>query len=588
MRPLETTHIVKPSFTAFFSACAPRWLRDYRREFLVSDLLAGVVVAIMLVPQSMAYALVAGLPAQYGMYASILPLLAYAWFGTSMTLAVGPVAVTSLMTAAALAPLAAAGSAEYIAGAGLLALLSGALLLVLGLLRFGFVAKLLSNPVISGFTSGSSLLILVGQLGPLLGVPAHGNSAGGVFVAWLRNIGQLHVPTAAIGVGALVLLILSRNYLPRLLRMLGVDGGVASLIAKLAPMVVVIGAIVVSTVAQLAEHGVAVIGVLPQGLPPLGMPATTQAQVVALLPAALAIGLVNFVSSISVAQALAARRKERIDADAELRALGAANIASALSGGLPVSGGFARSMVNDNAGARTPLSGVVSALMMLAVIAAAASAFTALPVAVLAATIVVAVAPVIDIGALWRAWHYDRADAIALAATACGVIVGGVEAGIALGIGMSLVSLVWRSSHPHIAVVGRVPFTEHFRNVLRYRTETLPHVLALRIDENLLFANAQAVEARVRAELAAQPGVQHVLLVLSSVSQIDYTALEMLEELNDDLRRRGIALHFSELKGPVLQRLGQTSLLQRLSGLVFLSTHQAFQHFSDATEDYSI
>lgn len=588
MRPSETARIVKPSITAFFSACAPHWLRDYRREFLASDLLAGCIVAIMLVPQGMAYALVAGLPAQYGMYASILPLLAYAWFGTSMTLAVGPVAVTSLMTATALAPLAAAGSAEYIAGAGLLALLSGALMLVLGLLRFGFVAKLLSNPVISGFTSGSSLLILVGQLGPLLGVPAHGDSAGGVFVSWLRNIGQLHVPTAAMGVGALMLLILCRNYLPRLLRALGVDGGVASLIPKLAPMLVVIGAIAISAAMDLAAHGVAVIGALPRGLPPLGIPAATQVQLVALLPAALAIGLVNFVSSISVAQALAVRRKERIDADAELRALGAANIASALSGGLPVNGGFARSMVNDSAGARTPLSGVVSASVMLLVVAAAASVFTALPVAVLAATIVVAVAPVIDIGALRRAWRYDRADAIALAATAGGVIASGVEAGIALGIGISLISLVWRSSHPHIAVVGRVPFTEHFRNVLRYQTQTLPHVLALRIDENLLFANAQAVEERVRAELEARPGVQHVLLVLSSVSQIDYTALEMLEGLSSDLRQRGIALHFSELKGPVLQRLHETSLLQRLSGQVFLSTHQAFLHFSGATEDYSI
>ena len=579
---------MKPSPTAFLCPRVPRWLREYRREFLASDLLAGGIVALMLVPQSMAYALVAGLPAQYGMYASILPLLAYAWFGSSMTLAVGPVAVTSLMTAAALAPLAAVGSAQYIAGAALLALLSGILLLALGLLRFGFVAKLLGNPVISGFTSGSSLLILIGQLGPLLGVATHGASAGGVFVSWLRDIGELHAPTAAMGVGALVALVLSRNYLPRLLPRLGVEGAVAALVPKLAPVVVVIAAIAISSAAGLAAHGVAVVGALPRGLPALGVPAMTQAQLVALLPAACAIGLVNFVSSISVAQALAARRKERIDPDAELRALGAANIASALSGGLPVNGGFARSMVNDSAGARTPLAGVVSALAMLAVVAAATHVFTALPIAVLAATIVVAVAPVIDIDALRRAWRYDRADAVALAATAGGVIAAGVETGIALGIGISLVSLVWRSSHPHIAVVGRVPFTEHFRNVLRYRTETLPHVLALRIDENLLFANAQAVEERVRAELATRPGVLHVLLVLSSVSQIDYTALEMLDRLNDDLRRRGITLHFSELKGPVLQRLRQTPLLQCLSGQVFLSTHQAFQHFSGAAEDYSI
>jgi SulP family sulfate permease len=334
---------------------------------------------------------------------------------------------------------------------------------------------------------------------------------------------------------------------------------------------------------------VAVVGALPAGLPALALPQVEALPwIEALLPSALAIGLINFVSSISVAQALAARRRQRIDADAELRALGAANIASAVSGGFPVSGGFARSMVNDSAGAQTPLAGVVSALAMVVVVGAAASLFAALPIAVLAATIIVAVVPVIDIGALRRAWHYDRADAIALAATALGVIVAGVEAGIALGIGISLISLVWRSSHPHIAVVGRVPFTEHFRNVLRYQTETLPHVLALRIDENLLFANAQAVEQRVGAELEARPAVQHVLLVLSSVSQIDFTALEMLRELNDALHARGIALHFSEVKGPVLQSLRQSSLLQCLSGTVFMSTHQAFQRFSGTAEDYSI
>lgn len=588
--PWEILSIAKPSpLTTLFAACTPRWLRGYRREFLAADLLAGGIVAIMLVPQSMAYALVAGLPAQYGMYASILPLLAYAWLGSSMKLAVGPVAVTSLMTAAALAPLAQAGSAPYIAGAALLALLSGVFLCLLGALRFGFVAKLLSNPVVSGFTSGSSLLIVLGQLEPLLGAPQSSGDTLTKTWALLRNIEHLHAPTAAIGIGALLLLATARRYLPELLRHGSCRANAADIIVKLVPMLVVAGAIALSALLRAAErHGVAVVGALPAGLPALGLPPLVLPQVEALLPSALAIGLINFVSSVSVAQALAVRRRQRIDANAELRALGAANIASALSGGFPVSGGFARSMVNDSAGARTPLSGVVSALVMAIVVGAAASLFAALPIAVLAATIVVAVAPVIDVGALRRAWHYDRADAIALAATALGVVVAGVEAGIAIGIGISLISLVWRSSHPHIAVIGRVPFTEHFRNVLRYQTEVLPHVLALRIDENLLFANAQAVEQRVRTELEGRPAVGHVLLVLSSVSQIDFTGLEMLRELNDALRARGIALHFSELKGPVLQRLRQSSLLQCLSGRVFLSTHQAFLHFSGDVEDYSI
>ncbi|HSB97329.1 MAG TPA: sulfate permease, partial [Spongiibacteraceae bacterium] len=542
--------------TKFFSAPTfnrylPLWLRQYRREFFWQDLLAGAIVALMLVPQSMAYALVAGLPPQYGMYASILPLFAYAWFGTSMTLAVGPVAVTSLMTAAALTPLAAPGSAEYIAGAALLALLSGALLFVFGLLRFGFLAKLLSNPVISGFTSGSSLLILIGQIAPLLGLQVHADTAVGILVALLRNIATLHAATAAVGIGALLSLMVAREYSASLLRKLGCSAGTASLLPKLAPLLIVIGALIVASELQLAQrYGVAVVGVLPPGLPRLDFPLVERAHFHALLFPAFTIGLINFVSSISVAQALAIKRKQRIDADAELRALGAANIASALSGGFPVNGGFARSLVNFTAGAQTPLASIISALLMAALVVSWASTFAALPVAVLAATIIVAVAPVIDIGALRRAWRFDRADAIALAATACGVVLLGVEAGIAIGIGVSLISLVWRSSQPHIAVLGRVPFTEHFRNVLRYKAETLPQVLALRIDENLLFANAQAVEQRVRVELDRQPAVEHVLLVLSSVSQIDATALDMLTELNSDLATRGVALHFAEIKGP--------------------------------------
>jgi SulP family sulfate permease len=380
----------------------------------------------------------------------------------------------------------------------------------------------------------------------------------------------------------------AREYLPALLRRAGCGDGVASLAPKLAPMLVVIGSIALAIALQLASrHGVAVVGGLPRGLPELGIPAMAGDRIAALLFPAFAIGLLNFVGSISVAQALAVRRNQRVDPDAELRALGAANIASGFSGGFPVNGGFARSLVNFAAGAQTPLAGVFAALAMALVVSTSTGIFAALPISVLAATIIVAVAPVIDIRAFHRAWRYDRADAVALAATALGVVAAGVEAGIGIGIGMSLASLVWRSSHPHIAVLGRVPFTEHFRNIDRYKTETLPDVLALRIDESLLFANADAVERRVRAEVERRPELKHVLLVMSSVSQIDSTAVEMLIELNGDLRTRGIELHFSELKGPVLERLQRSPLLQQLTGRVFMSTHLAFQTFS-REQDYSI
>lgn len=568
----------------------PDWLCQYRREYLPRDIVAGAIVTIMLVPQSMAYAMLAGLPPEYGMYASILPLIAYAWFGSSMTLAVGPVAVTSLMTASALAPLVAPGSAEYIAAAAVLALLSGVMLFVFGLLHLGFIAKLLSNPVLSGFTSGSSLLILIGQIKPLLGIQADiSGSALTTFISLLNNISTLQPMTAVIGLCAVFTLMVARKYLAGGVRRLHGGDVLAVLLPKLVPMLVVLAAIVIAGKFDWAQqYGIAVVGAIPQGLPQLIMPAVDSALLTALLFPAFAIGLINFASSISVAQSLALQRKQKISADAELRGLGAANIASAISGGFPVNGGFARSLVNFSANAATPLSGVISALLMVVVVSRFTGIFTLLPVTVLAATIIVAVGPVIDLAALRRAWAYDRADAVALVGTAVGVVVLGVAAGIAIGVGLSLASLVWRSSHPHIAVLGRVPMTEQFRNIQRYKTQTLPHVLALRIDENLLFANAEAVEERVRLELGSRPEVQHVLIVLSSVSQIDVSGMEMLMELNAYLRGQGIHLHLAEVKGPVLDRLKNSPLLANLSGRIFLSTHQAFVEFANVVEDYAI
>ena len=575
--------------TGVWRRLRPDWLANYRPALLPQDLVAGVIVAIMLVPQSMAYAIVAGLPPQYGMYASILPLIAYGALGTSMTLAVGPAAVTSLMTATALTRITEPGSAQYIAGAVLLALLSGCMLIAFGVLRFGFLAKLLSNPVISGFTSGASLLILIGQINPLLGLHAHGATALAQVAALIAASASVHWPTALIGVGAMLLLFFQRKFLAPLAQMLGADSTAASLLPKLMPMLVVLLAIALAHAFHWHERfAVAVVGVIPQGLPHFGWPSGHDLPVVQLLFPAFALGLINFVSSISVAQSLALKRREKIRPDIELYALGAANVASALSGSFPVNGGFSRSMVSFRAGARTPLAGVIAALLMALVVAQFTTIFTALPRAVLAATIIVAVAPVIDVGAFFRAWRYDRADAFALGASALGVIVFGVEAGIAIGIGVSLATLVWRSSNPHIAVLGRIPFSEHFRNITRYQTETFAHVLALRIDENLLFANAQAVEERVRTELAERPDVRHVIVVLSSVSQIDATSIDMLVELNAHLRARGIDFNFSEIKGPVLERLQKSRLLEQLTGKIYLTTHQAFLDFAGETEDYVI
>lgn len=551
--------------TGVVSRWLPPWLRAYRRPQLSGDLTAGLIVTVMLIPQSLAYAMLAGLPPQVGLYASILPLLAYAALGSSMTLAVGPVAVASLMTASALQPLAAAGSPEYVTLAVTLALLSGLMLLAFGLLRLGFLAHLLSHPVISGFITGSALLIVIGQLRHLLGLPAGGDNALAQLAHLLRALPQVHPATAAIGLGSVALLLLAR-------RTLG-----TRLLGKLAPMAVVVaGTVVVATWQLDTRAGVRIVGAVPAGLPALQLHLPSWHEVATLALPALLISLVGFVESVSVAQSLALRRRQRITPDRELLGLGAANLASALSGGYPVTGGFARSVVNFAAGAQTPLSGVVSAGLMALVLVGLTGWFHHLPHAVLAATIVVAVSQLIDLQKLREAWRYDRADALALLATAGGVLLVGVEAGILAGVALSLAVLVWRSSQPHMAVIGRVPGTEHFRNVRRHPVQTVPGLLALRVDENLVFANAAVVEQHIEAQLQADASLRRVLLVCSGVNQIDATALDMLGDLERRLDERGVALQLAEVKGPVMDRLRKTAFGQRLHNRIFLSTHQAF------------
>lgn len=555
----------------------PDWLRNYRASWLAGDAVAGLIVTVMLIPQSLAYALLAGLPAEVGLYASLLPIVAYALLGSSMTLAVGPVAVVSLMTASALQPLAAPGSADYVQLAVLLALLSGAMLLGFGLLRFGFLAHFLSHPVISGFITGSAVLIAVGQLKHLLGVQAQGENVFHTFLALAQALPDTNLTVLALGGGSLLFLWLARKFLAKLLVGVGLSAKVADMAAKLAPML----AVMVSTAVVAAwgldrSHGVPVVGAVPQGLPSLGLPAFDLSSLQALWLPALLISLVGFVESVSVAQSLALKRQQRIQPNRELLGLGAANLASAFSGGFPVTGGFARSVVNFAAGANTPLAGVISAALMALVVAFFTGWFHALPQAVLAATIIIAVTGLIDLGTLREAWHYDKADALSLIATALGVMALGVEAGILLGVALSLGTLVWRSSHPHMAVVGRVPGTEHFRNVDRHQVVTEPGLIAVRVDESLYFANASALQDRIEALVQADPATRHVLLVCSAVNQIDTTALGVLSELQRSLGQRGMRLLLSEVKGPVMDRLQGTDFGRRMQGQVFLSTHAAF------------
>ncbi|MFA5539217.1 MAG: sulfate permease [Gemmobacter sp.] len=552
-----------------------RWGREYDRATLGADLLAAVIVTIMLIPQSLAYAMLAGLPPEVGLYASILPLAGYALFGSSRVLAVGPVAVVSLMTASAVGEVAAQGTAGYLVAAAGLALVSGGMLLAMGFLRLGFLANFLSHPVISGFITAAGLLIAAGQVRHILGLPGGGETLPGMLAALAAQLPATDPLTLAMGGGVLGFLYAARRWLKAGLVRMGLPPWPADMAARSAPLVAVAATIALAQGFALGARGVALVGEIPQGLPALGLPALPVELVGALLLPALLISVVGFVESVSVAQTLAARRRQRIDPDQELIGLGAANIAAGLSSAYPVTGGFARSVVNFDAGARSPAAGVFTA----GGIALAAMFLTpwlaALPQATLAATIIVAVLSLVDFGAIRRVFAYSRSDFAAMAATILVTLGIGVEAGISAGVVLSLLLHLYRTSRPHTAVVGRVPGTEHYRNIERHPVLTRPEILSLRVDESLYFANSRFLEDRIAALVAGRPEVRHVVLMCPAVNAIDASALESLEEINRRLAEAGIGFHLSEVKGPVMDRLRRGDFLSHLNGRVFLSQHEA-------------
>ncbi|MFN7726341.1 MAG: SulP family inorganic anion transporter [Rubrivivax sp.] len=554
------------------------WLRDYDRTALLADGTAALIVTVMLVPQSLAYALLAGLPAEVGLYASVAPLLLYALLGSSRVLAVGPVAVVSLMTAAAigeLPPSLGSGPALAVQAAVVLAALSGGLLLLMGALRWGFIANFLSHPVISGFISASGLLIALSQAKTLLGVQASGQTAWALVPALWQQLPHTHGPTLALGAGTLLALVLARRYAKPGLRALGLGPLSADLLSKAAPVLAIAATTGLAWALDLAAGGMKLVGTVPAGLPPLTLPVWEPALWQALLLPALLISVVGFVESVSVGQTLAARRRQRIEPDQELLALGAANVGAAFTAGMPVTGGFARSIVAFDAGARTPATGVFTAVGIVLVTALATPALAYLPQATLAATIVVAVLSLVDLDLLRRTWAYSRADFTAAATTLAATLLLGVESGLVAGVGVSLALHLLRTSRPHIAEVGLVPGTEHFRNVQRHQVGTSPRLLSLRVDESLYFANARPLEDRINSAVASHPELAHVVLLCSAVNDIDASALESLEAIEHRLGEAGITLHFSEVKGPVMDKLQRSHFLRDLRGRVFLSHYQA-------------
>ena len=518
------------------------WLRDYRREMLAGDLGAGLVVALMLLPQGMAYAMVAGLPPVVGLYASIVPALAYALVGSSTTLSVGPMALTSLVTASALAALAPATPAEALLLSAQLALLSGAVLVLCAVLRLGFLSALLSRPVLGGFTAGAALLIAVGQLDTLRGTPAN----------W---------PSALLGCGTLLALAAVRLWL-------------SGPLARLAPAALLGVTMLLVAWLDLDQAGVQVLGALPDGLSLPGFNLQPE-RWPELFTSALLLAFVIFVSGHSSALVLAQRRGERVNDSRELLGQGLANVASAVSAGLPVSGGLSRSALNHAAGARSQLAGVVTALLLTLALLAPSGWLSLLPLPALAAIIIFAVLGMLDLDGLRQAWRYDHSEAGVWLVTAASVLFLGVEKGVLVGVLLSLGSHLARNGRPHIAVLGRMADGETFRNVLRHPVETQPHLLLVRVDASLFFGNAAMIGARIEELLT--PETRELVMDMSAVNSMDFSAQLALCELNLGLSRRGVRLHLSALKGPVNDHLGGSQLLEKLSGSVFTTTAQAYR-----------
>ena len=505
------------------------WLPGYSRDDLTNDAIAAAVVTIMLIPQGMAYAVLAGLPPQAGLYGAILPLLIYAVFGSSGPLAVGPTAVMALMTAAAAGAVAQTGTADYHYAALWLALMSGVVLLVMGVFRLGFLANFLSHPVISGFITAAGVLIAASQLRHLLGAPIKGKTLPQVVPSILDNLGNVTPATIVLSLVLLGFLFWSRKGAVPFLQRLGLSVASAKLLSKTALLMALVGSTFITWALGLGGFGVAILGDIPRGLPELGLPPLDTDLVQLLLVPAMMLAIVGYVESISIAQTLAAKKRQSVNPDNELVALGLANIGAGVSNALPITGGLSRSIVNYDAGATTPAAGAMTALSIGAAIMVLTPLMYFLPRATLAAIIIVAVLSLLDFRALPRTWAYSRADGAAMAATMLFTLMMGVEMGLLAGVGLSLGLFLFRTSRPHMAVVGQVAGTEHFRNVARHRVETDPAVFAIRVDESLYFPNARALEDRIVQALSDQPGLRHVVLQCTAVNYIDASALESLE-----------------------------------------------------------
>lgn len=522
------------------------WISNYKKEWFGGDLTAGLTVGVMLIPQGMAYSMLAGLPPIYGLYASTVPVIVYALFGTSRQLAVGPVAMVALLISSGVGALAELGSTEFITLAILLALMVGVIQFLMGVLRLGFLVNFLSHPVIAGFTSAAALIIGFSQLKHLLGINIPRGKVQETIMNVFENAGDINMPTLFVGAAAIAILLVVKKINKK------IPG----------PLIAVLFGIGVVYFMGLAEEGVKIVKDVPGGLDIFGLPFIDMGSISSLLPVALTIAFIGFMESIAVAKAIQAKHKDyEVSANQELIGLGLANIVGAFFKAFPVTGGFSRTAVNDQAGAKTGLASIISAILIIITLLFLTEYFYFLPYAILAAIIMVAVFGLIDFKEAKHLWRTDKKDFWLFMVTAIATLTLGIEEGILLGVVLSIASLVYRVSYPHIAIMGRVPGTDQYRNIDRFSdVETYDDKLIVRFDAQLYFANANYFRDFVKKELSTQPDVKFLIFDARAVNNIDSSAVHMLTDLIQDLADNEIQIHLVNVKGPMRDVLKKNNI----------------------------
>lgn len=556
----------------------PAWFLVFLRQpkLALPEISTGLMMAVLVIPQSLGYAVLAGLPPIMGLYSAIVPTLVYAYVGSSSVNAVGPVAITAIMTAGALSSYA-LGSLQYQAMAVTLALMVGVILAVAHLLRLGWIMQFVSRGVASGFISGAAALIILGQLKHLLGMPLVGSSLTEMMMNLVGYDRFIHPPTALLGLTVFALLMVNRYY-PTLIHGLLyrlLPKHIHAHVSRFFIVVMVTVTIIMARYYELEGFGIATLAPLPVNLTLPTIPIISIDIITTLLPSALLIALIAFISSASVAGNLARIRHEPFVANQELKGLSLANIASALFGGFAVSGGISRTGLNVALGANSPLSSIVCSLGVLVIMMYLGQFITGLPYAVLSAIIITSAIAMIDVASFKTSYAYDKHEALALIITFLVCVSFGLNIGLITGLLVSFALLIYRSHRVHIAMVGQVGDSEHFRNIHRHDVRTFDDIVLIRIDESLYFGNVSTVRNTLDSLYHQHDHAHHIVLIMTAVNHVDLSAQEMLADFNTTLQKKGKQLHFSEIKGPVMDALKHTPVITHLSGQVFLSTSMA-------------